>query len=73
MGEEREDALVAELVDVEETAFGTDVSFAKVVHAVDDGSTTGTSDAVVVRLAYTSDRRDRWVCLEEIVLGKVCR
>lgn len=67
----RRGLLVAELVNVEETALGADVRLAKVVDAVHDRGTACASDTVVVRLANAADGGDGRVCLEEVVLSEV--
>ena len=69
-GRARRDALVADLLDVEQAALGADVGLAEVVDAVDDGGTDSTRDTVVVRFPHAAECRD--IRLVEEVLGIVC-
>ena len=52
------DVLIADLFDVEETAFCANVGFTKIFYPVDNGGTNCTRDAVVVGLAHAAERGD---------------
>jgi len=62
--------LVANLLDVEESALGTDVGLLELLRSVDDGGAASASNAVSVALAGTAKGGD--VGLDKVVLGEVC-
>ena len=63
-------ALVTNFLDVEQTAFGADICFAKIFDPVYDCGTNGTGNSVVVRFAHSTNRRH--VRFAEEVLGVIC-
>lgn len=68
LGEEAK-VLVANLLNLEQTAPSADVRFLKILHSVDDGGAGRTSYSVVVGLAHTAQGCD--VGLDEEVLGEI--
>lgn len=62
--------LVTYLLNIEETAFGADVGFTKVLQPVHDRCTHCSGYPVVVRLANTTNSRD--ISFEEEMLRVVC-
>ena len=69
LGEEGE-VLVADLLDVEQPALGTDICLTQVLDAVNDCRANGARETVVVRFANAAEGGD--VCLVEEVLGVIC-
>jgi hypothetical protein len=65
------DSLVAQLLNMEHATFRSDVSGSQVIDSVDNCSSNGTGNTVVVRFPDTADSGDRRVCLEEVMLGKI--
>jgi len=63
------EVLVTNLLNLEQTAAGTDVGLLDIVDAVDDGGTGGTSNTVVIRLAHTAKGGD--VGLNQVVLCEI--
>ena len=68
LGEEAK-VLVANLLNLEQTAPSADVRLLKILHSVDDGGAGRTSYSVVVGLAHTAQGCD--VGLDEEVLGEI--
>lgn len=64
------DVLIADLLNVEETAQRSDIGLSEVFNPVHDGGTNRPSDTVVVRFADPTDRRN--VGFEQEVLCIVC-
>jgi hypothetical protein len=67
---EESEVFVANLGDLEEAALSTNVGLGCGEDGVDDGSTGGTSNTVVVRFPDTADCCD--VVLDEVVLSEIC-
>jgi hypothetical protein len=67
--EKGSDLLISKLLDVEKTTLGTDIDLSQVVYSVDDRSSGGASDSVVVGFANSSNRGD--VRLDEVMLSEI--
>jgi hypothetical protein len=65
------DSLVAELLNVEHATFRSNISGSQVIDSVNNCSSNGAGNTVVVRFPDTADSGDRRVCLEEVMLGKI--
>lgn len=70
LGQESE-VLVANLLNLEQTAFRADIRFLKVLDSVHDRSACGSRNSVVVCLPHTAQGCD--VGLHQVVLCKICR
>lgn len=64
-------ALIPNFVNVKQTTVCTDIRFAKILDSIDDSGTCRERNAIVIRLADTTDSRH--VISDEDVLGEVWR
>lgn len=67
----RSDVLVADLFDVEKSAFCADVRLAQIFHPIYNGGTNSTRNAVVIRLTYAA--QCRYIGLVQEVLCVIFR
>jgi len=67
--EKGSDLLISKLLDIEKTTLGTDIDLSQVVYSVDDRSSGGASDTVVVGFTDSSNRGD--VRLDEVMLSEI--
>lgn len=63
------DSLVSQLLDVEHSTLGTDITVPQILDSVDDGRTDSSCYSVVVRLSHSSDSSD--VGFQQVVLRQV--
>jgi hypothetical protein len=63
--------LVTKLLDMEKTTFSTHVRFPQIVNPVDNRGADCSRYTVVVGLSDSSNRSNRRVCLQEVVLSQI--